>query len=60
MKASIRTFGQFLNPFQHGDRRTGDYYRGVIEQGAGYPTYDEARRDLARRDRATSVPPVWH
>jgi hypothetical protein len=60
MKASIRTFGQFLNPFQHGDRRITGYYRGVIEPGSGYPTYDESRRDLARRDRATSVPPVWH
>ena len=26
MKASIRTFGQFLNPFRPGDRRTADYY----------------------------------
>jgi hypothetical protein len=60
MKVSIRTFGQFLNPLCAGDRRTGDYYRAVVEPGSGYPTYDEARRDLARRDRATSIPPVWH
>ena len=60
MKASIRTFGQFLNPLRSGDRRASAYYGNVIEPGAGFPTFDEARRDLDRRDRATAVPPLWH
>ena len=29
------------------------YYAGVIQTGAGYPTADEARRDLRHYDRAT-------
>jgi hypothetical protein len=29
------------------------YYAGVIQSGAGYPTADEARRDLIRYDLAT-------
>jgi hypothetical protein len=29
------------------------YYSGVLRPGAGYPTADEARRDLRRYDIAT-------
>jgi hypothetical protein len=28
------------------------YYSGVLRSGAGYPTADEARRDLLRYDRS--------
>lgn len=28
------------------------YYGDVLRAGAGYPTADEARRDLARQDRS--------
>ena len=28
------------------------YYGGLLQPGAGYPTADEARRDLARYDRS--------
>lgn len=37
-----------LNLFRATDTRFGRYYAGVIGQGAGYPTADEARRDLRR------------
>ena len=30
------------------------YYGGVARQGAGYPTADEARRDLLRNDRGAA------
>ena len=29
------------------------YYAGVLRPGVGYPTADEARRDLRHYDRAT-------
>lgn len=31
-----------------------NYYGGVARTGAGYPTADEARRDLIRHDEAVS------
>jgi hypothetical protein len=31
------------------------YYGGVIEMGAGYPTADEARRDLRAQDRTHTL-----
>jgi hypothetical protein len=34
------------------------YYAGVIQPGVGYPTADEARRDLIRHDLATQ-PYTW-
>jgi len=52
----MRQFFAKLNPFRVSDSRFGRYYAGVIEQGAGYPTADEARRDLRKFDlNRTSV-----
>lgn len=60
MKYTIRHVGNLLNPFRPGNRRTARYYRQTIAPGAGYPTYDEANRDLADRDRATIIlPGIW-
>jgi hypothetical protein len=60
MKDRIKNVRKLLNPFRAGDRRTARYYRSVIAPGAGYPTFDEANRDLAFRDRSTNVPPgIW-
>ena len=47
-----------LNPFRL-SRRNERYYQGVIGPGAGYPTYDEARRDLLNRDRAVGPQAGW-
>ncbi len=44
----MRQFFSKLNPFRTADTRFGRYYAGVLGQGAGYPTADEARRDLRR------------
>ena len=32
------------------------YYAGVLRSGAGYPTADEARRDLRRYDQTLNLP----
>lgn len=34
------------------------YYGGVIKSGSGFPTADEARRDLSNYDRVT-LPFGW-
>jgi hypothetical protein len=34
------------------------YYIGLLGEGTGYPTADEARRDLARFDRSYA-PYLW-
>lgn len=38
--------------------RFNHYYSGVLRSGTGYPTADEARRDLSAYDR-TSLPFGW-
>ena len=38
-----------------GGNRFSRYYGGVIETGAGYPTADEARRDLRAQDITRSI-----
>lgn len=46
-----KLFGQSLS------RRNGRfqrYYGNVLRTGAGYPTADEARRDMAQYDRNSS------
>lgn len=48
----MKTIKNLLNPFRISGRRYDRYYQGVIAPGAGYPTYDEARRDMMVRDSA--------
>ncbi|HEX3301442.1 MAG TPA: hypothetical protein VHR64_01050 [Thermomicrobiales bacterium] len=55
----MKTLRIFLNPFRGLPRRNERYYQGVIGVGAGYPTYDEARRDLMLRDRAMIPQGGW-
>lgn len=37
-----------------GSARFNRYYSGVLRSGSGYPTADEARKDLRSYDRTTS------
>ncbi len=46
----MKAIKNLLNPFRMSGRRYDRYYQGVIGPGSGYPTYDEARRDLMSRD----------
>lgn len=51
----------FRKIFGGADRRTGRfnrYYGNILRTGVGYPTADEARRDLAQYDR-NSHPFGW-
>lgn len=35
------------------------YYAGVLRQGAGYPTADEARKDMRTQDKAAANYVGW-
>ena len=53
----MKVLRTFFNPFRI--RRFDRYYQGVIGPGAGYPTYDEARRDVMTRDLAITPQAGW-
>jgi len=49
---------RFLNrnrPVRSTSSRFDRYYSGVLKSGSGYPTADEARKDLRSYDRSTST-----
>ena len=60
MNARINRIRELLDTARKGRSRSARYYQNVLGVGAGYPTYDEARRDLVSRDRATVYPPLPH
>lgn len=45
----MKIFKSILNPFS-GLNRFNRYYGNVIQPGAGYPTADEAKRDLRNQE----------
>lgn len=40
---------------QNGSSRFNRYYIGVLETGSGYPTADEARKDLKNYDKTFNM-----
>ena len=48
-------FRTFLASIRFSTNRFDLYYMNVVGQGTGYPTADEARRDVANRDRQFQV-----
>ena len=55
----MKTIRTLMNPFRISGRRFDRYYQGVIGPGAGYPTFDEARSDLMRRERSLTPQAGW-
>lgn len=55
----MKTIKTLLSPFRMTGKRNDRYYQGVVAEGSGYPTYDEARRDLMNRDRAVNPRAGW-
>ena len=55
MKSLRRLFSRSPRP---GMSRFDRYYSEIVRSGSGYPTADEARRDLVNYDR-TSMPFGW-
>jgi hypothetical protein len=54
----MKTLLNLINPFRSTNARFDRYYSGVLHTGSGYPTADEARRDLRLYDRS-SIYSVW-
>jgi hypothetical protein len=55
----MKTLRRLFNRSSHaGASRFDRYYSGVLRSGTGYPTADEARRDLVNYDR-TAMPFGW-
>jgi len=46
----VKALRLLLSPFRGSNARFDRYYGGIIRSGSGYPTADEARSDLRRRD----------
>jgi hypothetical protein len=44
-------FRTFLASFRFSGSRFDQYYGSLLSQDSGHPTADEARRDVATRDR---------
>lgn len=55
MNAILRFFHVGGKRVKAGSSRFDRYYVGVLETGAGYPTADEARKDLNNRDKSLSM-----
>ncbi|HKG26325.1 MAG TPA: hypothetical protein VKB09_11795 [Thermomicrobiales bacterium] len=49
----MKVLFDLINPFRGKNSRFERYYSGVLGDGSGYPTADEARRDLRSYDRFT-------
>ena len=55
---AMKTLRNLLRSPKSFGSRFDRYYGGVLRQGAGFPTADEARKDLNRYDR-TVQPFTW-
>jgi hypothetical protein len=58
METTVKTLLNLINPFRTTNSRFDRYYSGVLHIGSGYPTADEARRDLRSYDQS-SIYGVW-
>lgn len=54
----MKTLLNLINPFRGTNNRFERYYSGVLHNGYGYPTADEARKDLRNYDRS-SIYGIW-
>lgn len=55
----MKAFRQFLNQLGKSSARFDRYYGGVIRDGSGYPTADEARKDMRRHDQMNANVMGW-
>lgn len=55
----MKTLRSLLTPFRATTGRFDRYYGGILRPGSGYPTADEARKDLRNRDHAVATFYGW-
>jgi hypothetical protein len=57
-ETQVKTLLDLINSLRGKNARFDRYYSGVIGSGSGYPTADEARRDLRNYDRTVGYG-IW-
>jgi len=55
----VKTLRAILKPFSSSTARFDRYYGGILRTGSGYPTADEARKDLRRHDQMSNSYIGW-
>ncbi len=55
----MKTLQILRKTFRPSPARFDRYYTAVIRQGTGYPTADEARRDMRAREQAANPTFGW-
>jgi hypothetical protein len=55
----VKALRTFFNHFGGPSNRFNRYYGGILGTGAGYPTADEARRDMRRHDEMNTSSIGW-
>ncbi len=55
----MKTLRAMLKPFSGSTARFDRYYGGILRTGSGYPTADEARKDLRRHDQMSNSYIGW-
>lgn len=51
----MKTLRNLFNRKSNGGNRFDRYYGGILRSGTGYPTADEARKDLRNYDRSITT-----
>ena len=59
MEFEMKVFRTLLQPLRGMNGRFDRYYAGVLRPGSGYPTADEARKDIARRTETQRIYEGW-
>jgi hypothetical protein len=55
----VKALRMFLNQFGGSTGRFDRYYGGILRKGPGYPTADEARKDMRRHDEMSTNSIGW-
>lgn len=55
----MKTLRSLLNSFGTSNVRFDRYYGGILRSGSGYPTADEARKDMRRQDAISNTYVGW-
>jgi hypothetical protein len=59
MEVIVKTLRSLFKPFHASNGRFDRYYGGVLRSGSGYPTADEARKDMRNHDQMSSSVIGW-
>ena len=55
----MKTLRSIFKPLRPSSGRFDRYYGGILRSGSGYPTADEAKRDLRYQDQVSTQVIGW-